>query len=476
MLTRAAEHHIQMMVYYIQNHLAFFFFFYPCPASFREVFTTSNDGARGKIPADMMMMDAAGRMALDNDLGADTDEDEEEIVPESTESQEGSQVVDVTNFNLHYEVTTGMEMVGGAGGRPVFYAYYKGKMKEIFPGEDSVLKIPLAPVCGIRQFFINTRSSSAVPERLVKKRDLKGLILVGDPTYTFGSREQETLCKERYDFIVKQRHLSIHDLNDGGIPDKISNSEDEVYRMEYLPSDFYNNKVITKKHLSSIDLFSGIGGNALGLKKAGILPKVAIELCKFAHATYDDIHYEDEPVVLQRDVLDILEKIREAKSKGKNHVTVYKFQDGVDKNKRNLDHEYGRLKTTSTFRFDNFDVLHASPPCNDYSGANASMQRTRFEDRDPTMSQKHYFDTVPKFIELVEPPFIVVENVTGVAANNNSNRIDGAVEKLIQALSKLKYQITQCNLDAADYGVPQRRKRCIILGARPGYRLPDCRM
>ena len=84
---------------------------------------------------------------------------------------------------------------------------------------------------------------------------------------------------------------------------------------------------------------------------------------------------------------------------------------------------------------------------------------------------KHYFDTVPKFIECVEPPFIVVENVVGVAANNNSNRIDGAVEKLIQALSKLKYQISQCNLDAADYGVPQRRKRCIIIGAKAGYRL-----
>ena len=130
-------------------------------------------------------------------------------------------------------------------------------------------------------------------------------------------------------------------------------------------------------------MFSGIGGNALGLKKAGILPKVAIELCKYAHATYDDIHYENEPEVLQRDVVQILAAIQKAKSEGKTQVTVYKFQDGVDQNKRDLDHEYGRLKTTSTFRFDNFDVLHASPPCNDYSGANAYMQRARFEDREP---------------------------------------------------------------------------------------------
>ena len=63
------------------------------------------------------------------------------------------------------------------------------------------------------------------------------------------------------------------------------------------------------------------------------------------------------------------------------------------------------------------------------------MQRARFEDRDPTMSQKHYFDTVPEFIECVKPPSLI-ENVVGVAANNNSNRIDGAVEKLIQAYPK----------------------------------------
>ena len=81
-----------------------------------------------------------------------------------------------------------------------------------------------------------------------------------------------------------------------------------------------------------------------------------------------------------------------------------------------------------------------------------------------------------QFIECVKPPFIVVENVVGVAANNNSNRIDGAVEKLIQKLSKINYQISQCYLDAADYDVPQRRKRCIIIGAKAGYRLPDCRM
>ena len=419
----------------------------------------------------MMTTDISGSTHDD-----DTDEEQDEVCPEVDEIQDNLQAVEEPSFNLHYEVTTGMEMVGRGGGRPKFYAHYKGKVKEIFPGEDSVLKMPLASICGIRQFFINTRSSSAIPEHLVKRRDLKGLILVGDPTYSFGPQDRTKLLAGHYDFIVKQRHLSVHDLNDGGMPDKIRNNEDEVYRMEYLPSTFYKYKVITKRHLNSIDLFSGIGGNALGLKKAGILPKVAIELCKYAHATYDDIHYENEPEVLQRDVVQILAAIQKAKSEGKTQVTVYKFQDGVDQNKRDLDHEYGRLKTTSTFRFDNFDVLHASPPCNDYSGANAYMQRARFEDRDPTMSQKHYFDTVPEFIECVKPPFIVVENVVGVAANNNSNRIDGAVEKLIQKLSKINYQISQCYLDAADYDVPQRRKRCIIIGAKAGYRLPDCRM
>ena len=86
--------------------------------------------------------------------------------------------------------------------RPKFYAHYNGKVKEIFPGEDSVLKMPLAFICGIRQFFINTRSSSAIPEHLVKRRDLKGLILVGDPTYSFGPQDRTKLLAGHYDFIV----------------------------------------------------------------------------------------------------------------------------------------------------------------------------------------------------------------------------------------------------------------------------------
>ena len=87
---------------------------------------------------------------------------------------------------------------------------------------------------------------------------------MGDPTYTFTREEKLKLSKGHFDFIVKQRHLSVHDLNDGRTHNKISHSEDEVYRIEYLPSTFYRNNVITKKYLSSIDLFSGIGGNALG--------------------------------------------------------------------------------------------------------------------------------------------------------------------------------------------------------------------
>ena len=80
----------------------------------------------------------------------------------------------------------------------------------------------------------------------------------------------------------------------------------------------------------------------MGLKRASIVHKFAIGLCRYDHATYDDIHDEDNPEVLQRDVVDILEAIRKAKSKGKNQVTVYKFQDALIE-KRDLDHEYGRL-------------------------------------------------------------------------------------------------------------------------------------
>ena len=85
----------------------------------------------------------------------------------------------------HYEVITGVEMVGRVGGDPNSMLATTVNSKRYFQrrfGTYTSIHLRI-------RHFINTRSSSAVPEHLVKRRNLKGLVLVGDPTYTFTREE-----------------------------------------------------------------------------------------------------------------------------------------------------------------------------------------------------------------------------------------------------------------------------------------------
>ena len=42
----------------------------------------------------------------------------------------------------------------------------------------------------------------------------------------------------------------------------------------------------------------------------------------------------------------------------------------------------------------------------------------------------------------------------------------------LRALTKMGYQCTFGILQAGHYGVPQTRRRCILIAAAPGYKLP----
>eukprot|EP00943_MAST-04B_sp_MAST-4B-sp1_P003232 g3232.t1 len=371
-----------------------------------------------------------------------------------------------------------------------FYAEYKNEYCEIFNGESSVLKEKIKDICGIKQFFIN-------PARKTKRNnhtrtsDMKGLILNGDPNYEI--REEEITG---YHFIIKLSCISKHDCDSNVI---IAN-EDEICRIQVLPSDWFEDKKLKKKILDSFDLFAGIGGNAMGLDQSGIRSKVAVELCKYAAATYEGIMCEGG-VVLRRDATHILDKMRDAKKQRKTSVTVLKNHDVwlavndphrqtktdkflLGKGSQNEENDGGGENTgevgTVTFNMNAFDVLHSSPPCSEFSGANAMNQATLHHQRnhqataDRTKSQVHYFETVPGYVECLSPPFVVVENVEAVSSELNSGSSNGVVEKLIQKLFKLEYQVTLLKMNAADYGVPQERHRYLVIAAKQGFTLPNC--
>lgn len=84
------------------------------------------------------------------------------------------------------------------------------------------------------------------------------------------------------------------------------------------------------------------------------------------------------------------------------------------------------------------------------------------------------FQRYVSFVELINPKFLVLENVPGmnVAHTKRGNKTTRAgktyYDKLHDALGELGYTVGPRIYDAADFGVPQRRSRLVVIGIRKG--------
>ena len=243
---------------------------------------------------------------------------------------------------------------------------------------------------------------------------------------------------------------------------------------EWLPSDFAG------QTLRSFDLFAGGGGNALGLKKAGIVAHTAVENCMYATVTYENIH--PDALVFQRDAVEILESLEDAVRAGATSITTHvrdlAYRTEVLNETLEVD-EY-LDKSTSTLNFADekglpfFQMFHTSPPCNGFSGANAAAGQERLQHGSGSVEQtEHYTDTVPRYAKILKTPFITVEMVDSVSNRGISRGSNGAIQQLVTKLMNLGYQVSCSVLFAPEYGCPQNRTRYIVFGAKRNFALPD---
>ena len=98
-------------------------------------------------------------------------------------------------------------------------------------------------------------------------------------------------------------------------------------------------------------------------------------------------------------------------------------------------------------RLNNIDVIIGGPPCQGFSSAN----RNKIES-DPR--NKLFFQFV-KFVDLINPKVVVIENVRGIITQDNGY----AKEKIYEIFTSRGYTVTHKILDASEYGVPQKRMR-----------------
>lgn len=176
---------------------------------------------------------------------------------------------------------------------------------------------------------------------------------------------------------------------------------------------------------TAIDLFAGAGGATQGLAESGIRVLGAVEIERHAAASYRA-----------------------------NHADVRLWQQDIrslpaQEMRRELGLEPGELT-----------LLKACPPCQGFSSL-ADGGSTRDDPRNELV-----VDTV-RFVRAFRPKIVLVENVRGLARDPRSERIRAA-------LGSLGYSSRNYLVDATDFGVPQRRKRFIMLAVRGKRRgLPD---
>lgn len=99
------------------------------------------------------------------------------------------------------------------------------------------------------------------------------------------------------------------------------------------------------------------------------------------------------------------------------------------------------------------DIICGGPPCQGFS-----LAGKRFIDDPRNQLFKHFLEVVEK----VMPKIVIMENVEGIISFQNGDIYD----QIISQFKKIGFQIEGRTLMASDYGVPQKRKRVIIVCTR----------
>lgn len=175
-----------------------------------------------------------------------------------------------------------------------------------------------------------------------------------------------------------------------------------------------------------IDLFSGAGGMSLGFEQAGFDVAASVE--------YDPIHCA-------------------------THEYNFPGCAAICRSVADVDGNYIRRNSRIGDRA--VDVVFGGAPCQGFS-----MIGKRALD-DPRNSLVHHF--VRLVVEL-KASYFVFENVRGLTIGEHRRFL----EEIIQEFRRNGYGVVEDYrvLNAANYGVPQDRKRLFLLGTRKGFPLP----
>lgn len=161
-----------------------------------------------------------------------------------------------------------------------------------------------------------------------------------------------------------------------------------------------------------IDLFAGCGGMTAGFVRHGYTPVLAVEHNLHAAATY-------------------------AANYGEQHM------------------HWGDVAEVDDHDIPDADVVIGGPPCQGFSNLGS---------RDVDDPRNQLWKQYLRFVQIARPQVFVIENVDRFRTSAEFQLLlDEADHGMIA-----DYELTHGLLLAADYGVPQRRTRAIVIGSRVG--------
>lgn len=215
--------------------------------------------------------------------------------------------------------------------------------------------------------------------------------------------------------------------------------------------------------LKFLDLFAGAGGLSEGFIQAGYTPVAHVEMDKAACNTLRTrtvFHELSKTVRGRRIYKQYLEgKIDREQLYSKVSPELLSSvieeaigSDTIDKIFEKIDKIKGASK---------IDVIVGGPPCQAYS----IVGRSRVGEVIKKDKRNYLFHYYVEFLKKYKPRYFVFENVTGLHSAKDKNG-DSFFEQVIVALNSAGYNVYQHVFRTELYGIPQRRRRVILIGCR----------
>ena len=186
-------------------------------------------------------------------------------------------------------------------------------------------------------------------------------------------------------------------------------------------NDTYNS-IITMSTLKAVSLFSGMGGDTLGMERAGV-EVIAFNECNRPAIESHQANFPNSVLI--------------GNSTNKNDIT------------RIPDIDFLKYREV-------VDLIFAGFPCQGFSKGGKKL---------PDDPRNTLFREFVRVTDLLKPKYIIGENVDGLL-NRKTDSGELFINVIVNEFTRIGYNINYEVMRAVDHGVPQVRKRLILVGVR----------